>query len=321
MGEKQILKDTLSSLTLVIGLPGSGKTTVAEKCREVVPNTVLVSRDGLREEFFGDYTDFSSQQEALVTSVAEKMVDKALEQGRNVVIHDMNLRKSYRKQWARFAVKHGAHFDYIDLTDVPLADCLKRNELRGLSGGRFVHPDIIVSNHKRYLSNKQPLETPESLVEALKDTVQGHDPVEWIPGLPEAIIVDIDGTVASHEGVRDPYDTTKYHLDNPKQEVIDIVQEQAYDLERLVLFVSGRDAAFYNVTAEWLYDNVKVPIEGLFMRPEGDTRRDDIVKLELFNNHIRGKYNIRFVLDDRDRVVKGWRSIKLLTLQVAEGNF
>lgn len=309
----------MASLTLTIGLPGSGKTTVAEMCRELAPDTVLVSRDGIREQLFGDFMEFSSDQEALVTSVEEKIVDKALEQGRDVVVHNMHLKKSYRKRWAAYAVKHGAELKYIDLTSVSLEKCLFRNARR--TDKRPVPDSVIIDNHKRYLSNKQAIEDPESLVEALKEVPGGHDPVEWIPGLPEAVIVDIDGTVALHEGVRGPYDTTRYHLDLPNEPVIRAVQEEAYQLGRKILLVSGRDEKFWTVTYEWLMEHVKVPVEALIMRPEGDTRRDDIVKLELFDTHIRGNYNIAKVYDDRNRVVKAWRSIGLYVNQVNEGEF
>lgn len=311
----------MSSLTLTIGLPGSGKTTMAERCRKADPTTVLVSRDGIRAELFGEFTSHSQDQESLVTSIAEKAVDKALEMGRHVIVHDMNLRKSYRKRWATYAVKHGAGFKYIDLTHVPVEHCITRVQTRYDLGGRWVDPEVILNLYKRYLSNKQVIETPESLVESLKDVPQGHDPVEWIPGLPEAIIVDIDGTVADHTGIRDPYDTSRYHLDNPNEPVIRAVQEEAYKLNRKILFVSGRDDKFWTVTYEWLMEHVKVPVEILAMRPMGDTRRDDIIKLELFDNHIRGKYNIAKVYDDRNRVVKAWRSINLPVFQVDEGDF
>lgn len=311
----------MTSLTLTIGLPGSGKTTWAKKIRQEHPHTVLVSRDGIRQELFGEFTNYSPAQESLVTSVQEKTVDKALEQGRHVIIHDMNLKKSYRKRWASYAVKHGAEFKYIDLTHVPLEHCLMRNMTRGDLGGPRVPDQVIIDNYKRYLSNKMPVETPESLVESLKDVAGGHDPVEWIPGLLSAIIVDIDGTVALHEGVRNPYDTTRYHLDRPNDPVIDVVHDDHYCAGYRILFVSGRDEKFRKVTEDWIYDNVRVPFDGLFMRPEGDTRRDDIVKLELFEKHIRGKYNVHHVYDDRNRVVKAWRSINLPVFQVNEGDF
>jgi hypothetical protein len=65
---------------------------------------------------------------------------------------------------------------------------------------------------------------------------------------------------------------------------------------------------------------VKVPIEGLFMRYERGTE-DSVIKAELFNRHILSKYNIVAVYDDRNRVVKMWRSRGLPCLQVQEGEF
>ena len=34
-----------------------------------------------------------------------------------------------------------------------------------------------------------------------------------------------------------------------------------------------------------------------------------------------GNYNVKFVLDDRNRVVEMWRSLGLTCLQVADGDF
>jgi len=42
---------------------------------------------------------------------------------------------------------------------------------------------------------------------------------------------------------------------------------------------------------------------------------------EIFDNHIAPKYNISYVLDDRDRVVDMWRSLGLTCFQVDWGNF
>jgi len=57
------------------------------------------------------------------------------------------------------------------------------------------------------------------------------------------------------------------------------------------------------------------------MRSQGDTRPDEIVKREIYEEHIKPLYNVDFVLDDRNKVVKMWRSLGLKVLQVAEGNF
>jgi hypothetical protein len=59
----------------------------------------------------------------------------------------------------------------------------------------------------------------------------------------------------------------------------------------------------------------------LYMRPEGDMRKDAIVKLEIFDNEIRDNYDVQFALDDRNQVVEAYRSIGLTVLQVADGEF
>lgn len=59
------------------------------------------------------------------------------------------------------------------------------------------------------------------------------------------------------------------------------------------------------------------------MRKAGDKRNDAIVKQEIWENDISGsgRFDVFFVLDDRNRVVEMWREQGLKVLQVAEGDF
>lgn len=57
------------------------------------------------------------------------------------------------------------------------------------------------------------------------------------------------------------------------------------------------------------------------MRPTKDNRPDTVVKKELFEAHIDGRYDVAFVVDDREGVVRQWREMGLTCFQVAEGNF
>jgi hypothetical protein len=92
------------------------------------------------------------------------------------------------------------------------------------------------------------------------------------------------------------------------------------DVGYKILIVSGRDSVCKDISEKWLDDN-NIPYDFIFMRPEGDSRKDSIIKLELFNNYIRGNWNVKFVLDDRRQVVDVWRELGLKCLQVAEGDF
>ena len=57
------------------------------------------------------------------------------------------------------------------------------------------------------------------------------------------------------------------------------------------------------------------------MRPSGNYKRDDITKAMLYRYEIKPYYDIKFVLDDRDQVVKKWREIGLSCFQVRPGDF
>lgn len=41
----------------------------------------------------------------------------------------------------------------------------------------------------------------------------------------------------------------------------------------------------------------------------------------MFEEHIRNKFCVEYVLDDRNQVVDMWRNMGLTCLQVAEGGF
>lgn len=310
-------------VSITVGLPGSGKTTESIKIQAQDPEgTILVSRDDLRHLLYRDEGILESWQENHITKVQKEIVKGGLKAGKHVIIHDLNLREKYRKQWAEIARDHGAEFKIIDCTQVSVYDCVMRDKRRRLMEERNVGEKVIRDLAHKFAGVLQADKyKPYKLYpsEAFSAPVS-YEKVEWVPGLPEAIIVDVDGTVADCTGVRSPYDTTKYHLDKPKEDVIRLVRDLHYKCGYKVIFCSGRHEEFFDVTEEWLFQHVKVPIEGLFMRYENGTE-DSVIKSELFNRHILGNYNIVSVFDDRDRVVDMWRARGLLVNQVQRGDF
>lgn len=311
-------------LTITVGIPGSGKTHEASFIlrSEGRDSVELVSRDDLRHLLFRSEGILTNAQELRITQIQKEIVKDALRQGKHVVVHDMNLRKRYRKAWAEIAANSGAEFNILDRTFVPLETCIRNNKMRGSVGGREVPEAVIRDLFNRFIKDQPRVEVPEVHAKGLLDVV----PYVPNPKLPKAVIVDLDGTVALCEGVRSPYDYTRVGLDNPNLPVIRHVQDEAYQMGTKILFVSGRLARMgasdqvYKDTEEWLFEHVKVPIEILAMR-DRDGVDDTVIKYEIFNKYIRDFYNVKYALDDRNRVVKMWRSIDLLTLQVAEGDF
>lgn len=301
------------SLIVTVGIPGSGKTTYAERvAADLEPGEVILAgRDDIRRMLHRSVT-YSKTAESQVTQVQRAAVEMGLRAGKLVIVHDMNLRAKYRRAWAELAMSLGASYAQVDFTGVDLETCLARDAARPAPVGA----DVIRRQWERYVKPLKGGSMPVPDVQAAGITT----PYEPNPELPDAVLVDVDGTVALCEGVRDPYDTSRYHLDKPNQPVIDLVVE-LFHAGYEIVYCSGREAQFRDVTDQWLKDNVGYLSDELHMRPEGDTRRDDIVKLELFDTNIRNRFNVAFVLDDRNRVVRAWRSIGLTVLQVAEGNF
>lgn len=84
--------------------------------------------------------------------------------------------------------------------------------------------------------------------------------------------------------------------------------------------LSGREDSCFNQTKDWL-EFYEIPYDRLLMRSDGDNRKDDIIKKEIFDKYIKDKLNVHFVLDDRNFVIKMWRSMGIPTLQVNYGDF
>jgi predicted kinase len=299
------------TLTVTRGLPGSGKTTWAkEQLANAAPGTLVrVNRDELRMMMHGG-PHRCYETEKQVTSVHHASIAKFLTSGTSVIADDTNLRSRNLRNLAEIAWRHDAEFVTEDFTHVPLEDCIRRDSMREL----LIGEDKIREIHRKFLgAQKLPLPVPEK-----PESVLGR-PYVPLKSMPPAVMVDIDGTVALC-GDRDPYDTSRYDEDAPNAPVIAAVYGLWARGVR-VIFCSGRSEEFRAVTETWLRDNTAIDYTALYMRPAGDLRRDDIIKLELFDKHIRHQWNVQCVFDDRDRVVQAWRGIGLTVFQVAEGNF
>jgi len=136
-----------------------------------------------------------------------------------------------------------------------------------------------------------------------------------------AVICDIDGTVAINDGHRGHFEWDKVGSDAYNTNVISVIS-LLMSAGVFVIFVSGREEVCREQTLEWL-TNIwpGVESEHLLMRAKGDFRDDTIVKREIYEANIAGKYDIIGVFDDRNKVVKMWREIGLTCFQVAEGEF
>ncbi len=134
------------------------------------------------------------------------------------------------------------------------------------------------------------------------------------------VLVDIDGTLALRTGDRSPYDWDRVGEDEPNPPVIELVQIIHAAGRHRIILMSGRDERCRWQTEMWLHAQ-QVPFDELHMRAVKDNRKDSIVKEELYRQHVEGKFDVAWVVDDRRQVVEMWRSLGLTVLQCAEGDF
>ena len=140
------------------------------------------------------------------------------------------------------------------------------------------------------------------------------------PGkLKQAIIVDVDGTIALRNG-RGPFEWDKLETDLPNMPVIEIVSRLS-STGLFVVLVTGREQRFHEETVKWVQQFLHFPFK-LYCRNDLDNRSDVIVKEEIYKRHIKDFFDVVAVFDDRERVVQMWRDIiGLMCLQVAPGKF
>ena len=86
--------------------------------------------------------------------------------------------------------------------------------------------------------------------------------------------------------------------------------------------MTGRMEQARRQTELWLDANVDFTPVALLMRADDDYRPDSIVKRELYETHVKDKYDIIGVIDDRASVVRMWREeLGLTVLDVAGNDF
>jgi predicted kinase len=306
----------MSRLIILRGISGSGKSTWARN-----QNAVVVSRDDLRTALFGfDYhsqtPDFASEE--LVTAAEHAAIKAALKAGKDVISDNTNLRPKFAQKIADIGYALGAQVE-VKVFEVTSSVGMSRVQERARSGGRLVPPEVILKQHSQLAGTKN-----------WKPEFWSPTPYNGTLGMPKAVLFDIDGTLAHMGDKRGPFDWKKVGVDDPDFNVIQLAQWIKYgmrfakgmefDRDAFVILMSGRDAVCRPETEDWL-DLCEVPFDALFMRPEGDMRKDSIVKDELFENHVAPYYDVVAVFDDRNQVVDMWRAKGLTVCQVAEGDF
>lgn len=270
------------------GVSASGKTVWTEQFVKDNPNYVNINRDDIRAALFCngelDWSryKFTRGNEKRVTEVQEQLIYDAVVDGKSIIISDTNLHDKYI---GRILTSQGTLLDNYEVEykwfEIDLLEALKRDARRSNGVGY----EVITKQYKLF-----------------SELFYGADWHTFSDDKEDAMIIDVDGTIAQMDG-RSPFEWDKVDTDLPRTEIIYMVKG-LIDRGYTPIFLSGRDSCCTDKTQTWIEEQFP-ELEGhfhLYMRSEGDTRKDTIIKKELFDKYIDHKYNVRVVLDDRPSV-------------------
>lgn len=279
-------------LMILRGLPASGKTTYAKELVE--KGWVRVEKDVIRKDgrlFKDGIYNHKRGDESLVLKERNRLVREALGAGKNVVSSDTNLNPKHISGLTAMAREFSASVEQRDFLDVPIAELIERDSKRENPVGEQVIRGMF-----------------HDFVKTMP-TFLKHD-----PKLPYVVVTDLDGTLTTGPKDRSPYDWHKVGQDEINlglAHVLDGVTLIGYT--KLFVF-SGRDEVCRPETEEWLERN-DIEYDELHMRrtdhvrEDGGQVADTIVKADMIERYIRGKYNILVWFDDRPQVADMLRDV------------
>jgi len=126
----------MPKLMVIVGLPGSGKTTKARKVVEIDPeNTIRVNYDDLRKMFW-NHPHKSYKREGFVREILQQIMESACGWQLDIIVDNVNLGRNL-SGWNDWAEYHHYTLE-IAFIDIPIEECIERDKLREFPVGEKV---------------------------------------------------------------------------------------------------------------------------------------------------------------------------------------
>ena len=144
----------------------------------------------------------------------------------------------------------------------------------------------------------------------------------------KGVIIDLDGTLADNQHrlyhiKKDIKDKSAYHSllgeDEANHwcfELLEAMRARGYK----IILITGRPDEYRKETVAWLRKK-NIGYDELYMNTDERGVPDHLFKKSVYENFIRGRIDIAFVVEDRTRVVDMWRQLGLVCLQCELGDF
>lgn len=301
-------------LTVLIGISGSGKSTWAHKEWSKDPlNTLIVSRDSIRESMFG-FSDktlkhyfnneklFSLERE--VSKMCDTMIYEGLEKGKHVICDDNHLELGAIEQYKFWNV-----LTAVEVFNETLVQAIMKDRGRVKQFG----DEAIKIQYSKF---KQLIHDP-------RFNKLDFTPVELVnnSSKPRAVLFDIDGTLA-HMHNRSPYDWKKVGEDTVDWDIAYIQNCLAFTnaSDSPTIFVTtARDGIAEFNTKKWLLDN-GIKYDSFLIKEQGDLRSDWVVKEEMWRELVEDYYIVG-CFEDSLSVVRRGRALGLKMFNVQYNHY
>lgn len=117
----------MPQLTMLVGFPGSGKSTVAQGMVEESPGTIIVSSDAMRKELFGD--ENCQNHNDLLFKQLHKRIRDHLQDGNDVIYDACNINYKQRMEFLK-SLNSIPCWKRVLVVATPVSECLRRNANR-----------------------------------------------------------------------------------------------------------------------------------------------------------------------------------------------
>lgn len=295
-------------VTVLRGLPGSGKSTAALAIQKLYPEEVLrINNDDISRLLLGaSYLSKTADTHSLLANLRRAMLIEGLQRPtvRLIIIDNTNLVSETVAEVEALAVAFGAEFIVEDeFLKVSVEECIKRDSQRSESVGK----DVILR-----MSRRAKTLTPwTSFRPVLKSKNNEQTPV--------CFIIDLDPILRwlRNASVSDWMRIYKEKLPSPAIELAKAIKSSGAE----VIGVTSLSEKHFAEASVW--SNVHVfPGIKLFMKEYDNDGRSAMSKYLAYDKHIKPHYNVAGVIGEKSELVHVWKNIaQLPTFEVSFGDF
>jgi predicted kinase len=292
------MKSRNPKLLILVGPPGSGKSSYAKYHLRTEDNWTRVSRDDFRAMQFQG-TLATNKIETMINTAVDASIEAYLTNKTNVIIDATHCKKEYITQFVnKFSHLADIHFKVFEVSKEDLEERCKERET---NTGKHI-PVTVIHKMSQQLEHLKTIFDFAPIFKKEKPQIRFDKSIDK----PTCYLVDLDGTVADANG-RNMFNPTNEEVmaDIPILPVIKVIQSLA--LSHKIIFVSGREDSTREGTTRWIrkyiFNDETYEIT-LLMRPQGNYQRDSIIKREILDRDILPYYNVIGVFDDRLQVVR-----------------